>query len=347
MAILDRPMFQRPLTKDQLRMYGIPAFANGGIVGYAEAGEVEVIDEEIITKPNGDIVRVKTIRQKTPRGFVTRKIEEVLDPATLTQESKNPRIKDDKKDNKVGGQSTLRLASEMEAGAENVAKSARSTEEVVSDTVDRRQEELAESGFASTGGERNRLTDLEALVKERSDLYKKILGDPREGLKQQGLLQLAQFGLNLASARGGNLAEKIAKSAKDPLQTFAALGRESMKDERAIDMIAIKGAEEELGRTQKPGNFGQLVNDLMNANKDLAIEDAYAKAIEIFAQKSGKSPSEQKEEYYNKLVELYTANLADVDEAIAKATAATEARFSSGQTTTTTTATEEPITDLR
>ena len=33
MAILDRPMFQRRLTKDQLRQYGLPAFANGGVVG--------------------------------------------------------------------------------------------------------------------------------------------------------------------------------------------------------------------------------------------------------------------------------------------------------------------------
>ena len=32
MAILDRPMFQRPLTKAQLKQYGLPAFANGGVV---------------------------------------------------------------------------------------------------------------------------------------------------------------------------------------------------------------------------------------------------------------------------------------------------------------------------
>ena len=33
MAILDRPLFQRRPTKDELRGYGLPAFANGGIVG--------------------------------------------------------------------------------------------------------------------------------------------------------------------------------------------------------------------------------------------------------------------------------------------------------------------------
>ena len=32
MAILDRPLFQRRPTMDQLRQYGLPAFANGGVV---------------------------------------------------------------------------------------------------------------------------------------------------------------------------------------------------------------------------------------------------------------------------------------------------------------------------
>jgi len=87
---------------------------------------------------------------------------------------------------------------------------------------------------------------LRELAKERSALYKEIVGDPEKMNRQQGFLQLAQFGLNLASARGGNLAEKIAKSAKDPLQTFAALAREAAQDERAIEVAALEGAEREL-----------------------------------------------------------------------------------------------------
>jgi len=40
MAILDRPLFQRRLTTNQLRGYGLPAFANGGIVQkFANGGE--------------------------------------------------------------------------------------------------------------------------------------------------------------------------------------------------------------------------------------------------------------------------------------------------------------------
>jgi hypothetical protein len=51
--------------------------------------------------------------------------------------------------------------------------------------------------------EEDELSRLKTLALERSDLYKQMLGDPKEMMKQQGLLQLAQFGLNLASARGG------------------------------------------------------------------------------------------------------------------------------------------------
>jgi len=94
--------------------------------------------------------------------------------------------------------------------------------------------------------ERSDMERLKELAKERSALYKELIGDPEKMRRQQGFLQLAQFGLNLASARGGNLAEKIAKSAKDPLQTFAALAREAAQDERAIEVAAIEGAEREL-----------------------------------------------------------------------------------------------------
>jgi hypothetical protein len=325
---------------DQLRQYGLPAFANGGVVQrFAEAGEVtklkageiEVISEEIVTKENGDIVRVRKIRQIGPRGLpIERTVEEVIEPATLTQDtSKNPRnFGQNKKEKNVGGQSNLRLASEMEEGAENLAKSARTSEEIVAD-VEKKKEELDNSGLNNTDSERDRLTGLEEMVKERSELYKKILGDPKEGLKQQGLLQLAQFGLNLASARGGNFAEKIANSAKDPLQAFAALGRESLKDERAIDMLAIKGAEDEMARTQKVGNFGQLVQDLMNT-QGLDRKEASAKAIEIYQQKSGKTIAEMKDERYSELLVLFEKELGEVDKAIEAANAQIIKEFGTG-----------------
>ena len=317
MAILDRPLFQRRPTMDQLRMYGLPAFANGGVVQrFQNGGQAgDIIKTEFIER-DGDIIKrtTKLVKQARTGKLIERVFEEVVEPGTQTQESKNPRSPQKNKEKKVPDKSPIRLATEMEQGAENLAKTARTSEEIVSDKIDKKQEELADSGFAASGDERNKLTALEAMVKERSDLYKKILGDPKEGLKQQGLLQLAQFGLNLASARGGTFAEKIAKSAKDPLQAFAALGRESLKDERAIEMLAIKGAEDEMARTQKVGNFGQLVRDLMAQGLDR--DSANKKATEIYQQKTGKTIAEMKDERYSELLVLYEKELGEVDKAI-------------------------------
>ena len=74
MAILDRPMFQRRLTKDQLRAYGIPAFANGGIVQkFDNGGDVTI--------PPGYQYDNKALGQTT--GSPTA-METVMDPKSYT-----------------------------------------------------------------------------------------------------------------------------------------------------------------------------------------------------------------------------------------------------------------------
>jgi hypothetical protein len=85
---------------------------------------------------------------------------------------------------------------------------------------------------------------LQQLVKERSELYKQILGDPTKQMASQGFLQLAQFGLNLAAAQGSNFADKVAKSAKDPLTAFAKLAQDAQNDEKGIQLAALKSAED-------------------------------------------------------------------------------------------------------
>lgn len=85
---------------------------------------------------------------------------------------------------------------------------------------------------------------LQQLVKDRSDLYKEILGDPTKQMASQGFLQLAQFGLNLAAAQGSNFADKVAKSAKDPLTAFAKLAQDAQNDEKGIQLAALKSAED-------------------------------------------------------------------------------------------------------
>jgi len=152
--------------------------------------------------------------------------------------------------------------------------------------------------------------------------------------------------LNLASAKGGNFAEKIANSAKDPLQAFATLGREAMKDERAIDMIAIKGAEEELGRQQKTGTFGQLINDIMSNNPGMDRAKAYEKALEISTAKSGKTIVELKAETEKLYFDAFVAEGDDVEEARRKAKQLTNLDFSVPEPekeTTTTTTTETDV----
>ena len=45
--ILNRPMFQRRLTKDELKAYGLPAFANGGVVQkFFVGGGVKKVEKE-------------------------------------------------------------------------------------------------------------------------------------------------------------------------------------------------------------------------------------------------------------------------------------------------------------
>lgn len=154
--------------------------------------------------------------------------------------------------------------------------------------------------------ERENIRTLEEMVKERSDLYKSMLGDPKKQLAMQGYMQLAQFGLNLASAQGSNFAAKVANSAKDPLTAFAALGRQAQQDEDAITLAAIKSSEDERAQTLKPGGFGELVNDLMR-NKGVTREVAAAEATEIYAQKSGKTVTEIRNDRFQEYLRFYEA----------------------------------------
>ena len=346
MAILDRPMFQRPLTKDQLRAYGIPAFANGGIVKMSNGG-----DPLGLFTPGGKGQEIKEAKEAQPKIMLSdvmgttsatasiesqiRRLETLIankkasnpDADTSAEEAKLAELK--KELIETGQEAVKDIATPVPEDI-RTAKTTTELKEAILKGKGPGQDEIIEektTSITDTLGapEKERLSDLESLVRERSDLYKKILGDPREGLKQQGLLQLAQFGLNLASAKGGNFAEKIANSAKDPLQAFATLGREAMKDERAIDMIAIKGAEEELGRTQKPGTFGQLVNDLMS--QGMSREEANKKAIQIYEQKSGKTVTELRAEAYKEYLRFYEAELGAGDEARNKANKAIEQEY--------------------
>ena len=356
MAILDRPMFQRPLTKDELRMYGIPAFANGGVVrkfqtggkvdlGYTESGAISskpmfnplkglsredyerMSAEEVLnyyyqvdqTRVPGGIREAESVdrlynilRKSGPDlpGFMEelRKPEMTQPYADAFKFTETPAIAKSEKDilkqkeeyqvgiaekevnniqdeidyqkkvidqkNKQGFDTSeeqakiaeLQALKDQEQQKVNAIKAKfleepgalDSTKALEAEKTAAPEDAISTEGQEDTGGttttttepdvtkERSDMERLRELSKNRSALYKELIGDPEKMARQQGFLQLAQFGLNLASARGGNLAEKIATSAKDPLQTFAALAREAAQDERAIEIAAIEGAEKEL-----------------------------------------------------------------------------------------------------
>ena len=257
MAILNRPLFQRRLTKDQLRAYGILAFANGGIVQrFDNGGDVNkppfLADRtdtaipspqrtDLSNIPSGTVISKKRIERdgkiievtetviEGARGIkVIQKDEKVVyEPETIV---KTPR----------GEKVIPAKGEELELGEVDIKKD--ETKVDVEETQVKDTEEVEDD----IDKEKSELDRLKTLALERSALYKQMLGDPKEMMKQQGLLQLAQFGLNLASARGGNLAEKIAKSAQDPLTAFAQLASDASKDARAIDLAAIKSAEDQL-----------------------------------------------------------------------------------------------------
>ena len=81
---------------------------------------------------------------------------------------------------------------------------------------------------------------LDDLIKDRIGIFEKYLGDGKDQVKAGGFAALTEFGLNLASARGGNFMDKIARSAKDPVKTFTAIG---MAAKDRADKIKMAGVE--------------------------------------------------------------------------------------------------------
>ena len=93
--------------------------------------------------------------------------------------------------------------------------------------------------------------------------------------KREGFLQLAQFGLNLASAQGSNFLDKVAKSAKDPLNAFAELGRKAYEDERAVNLLALEATEKDISAEQE----SELKKELALIAKDSDSDTNFQKNL--------------------------------------------------------------------
>lgn len=223
MAILDRPLFRRPLTKDELRMYGLPAFANGGVVHLKKGGD-----------PLGLF---------NPGGYAQEKMKEEAEKeeseTALTNLVKNNYDDQIIRESKKEVITPEETKEDLPDGPDIKLKTKPSKEE-----IDAIREQIEGSGE----------TEVDKLKKrflEKSKLYKEILGDSEKMRKEQGFLQLAQFGLNLASAQGANFLDKVAKSAKDPLNAFAELGRKAFEDERAVELLALEATEDEIEKEKQ------------------------------------------------------------------------------------------------
>jgi len=83
--------------------------------------------------------------------------------------------------------------------------------------------------------------DLDSMIKDRIEIFEKYLGkDVNKRKKSAGYNAMIEFGLNLASARGGNLVDKIARSAKDPMAKFADVGSKILDRAEQIKMAGVE-----------------------------------------------------------------------------------------------------------
>ncbi len=122
--------------------------------------------------------------------------------------------------------------------------------------------------------------NLDDYISKNIGLFEKYLGDGKEKTKAVGFQALTEFGLNLATARGGNLIDKIARSAKDPLKTFAEIGKAAKNRADKIKMAAIETgiqqseAAKDRAEKDKPDDIQTLEYFLsIDGLKDKPIEE--------------------------------------------------------------------------
>ena len=83
--------------------------------------------------------------------------------------------------------------------------------------------------------------DLDNMIKDRISIFEEYLGkDVDKRKKSAGYNAMIEFGLNLASARGGNLVDKISRSAKDPMARFASVGEKILDRAEKIKMAGVE-----------------------------------------------------------------------------------------------------------
>jgi major membrane immunogen (membrane-anchored lipoprotein) len=237
MAILDRPLFQRRPTRDELRRYGLLAFANGGIV-YANTGGLQMQSAEL--KPGGKVPGRRYYNKETGKLEVYQPEPETAITSVLKKDYEDKILRDLKTPPPVLTQPTVTEETTTTTEETTPEETTTTTEEETTTT----NEEMA----PQTSGDR----ELFDKFKKKSETYRNILKEYGEDdFRTQAFLQLAQFGLNLASAQGSNFIDKVAKASRDPLANFAKLAQEKSSFMKELDFLALQKAEGEITKEEE------------------------------------------------------------------------------------------------
>ena len=218
MAILDRPMFQRRMTKGQLRQYGLPAFANGGVVKMRNGG-LPFLPNKPQDSSFSKILENRTNLPFRPNIKPETAITEVLE------------------DRPTFPSTGLTIPTQVAEEEKNDFE------------IELKEKPTPPKDLGGKEGE-TKMTDERLLLeraKKKSDLYNEYLRKYGEDdFRTQSFLQLAQFGLNLMSQGGSNFLDKVAKSAQDPLKAFAEIAAKNTQAQKEIDVLALQKAETEI-----------------------------------------------------------------------------------------------------
>ena len=98
--------------------------------------------------------------------------------------------------------------------------------------------------------------------KRNMNIFNEITANDASYIKQQAYLQLAQFGLNLASSKERTLTGAIAESAKNPLAAVGALGAQAAKDKKDIQKAVALQSMQDVSAIEKEVIAGDVRKDI-------------------------------------------------------------------------------------
>ena len=150
--------------------------------------------------------------------------------------------------------------------------------------------------------------ELDDYISKNIGLFEKYLGDGKEKTKAAGFEALTQFGLNLATARGGNFLDKVARSAKDPLKTFAEIGKAAKNRADKIKMAAIETGIQQ-SEAAKDRAEKDKPDDIQTLEYFMSIPGLRDKPIEELIRLSKSKATMSDEDFRKELILAFAPNI--------------------------------------